>query len=203
MKKLSFIALVLSAVLLLCGCGADSRGSGDTTVPDTTDEVTTEADVSKIDFKAARIEGKMFAFIKNGDELSLDLSDNKKNFQSSRPSVAKVDAEGNITPRASGVTLIGYERDGEYGAVVVCVIGEETTVDMTSYGSSQLFEVGSSFMHTAPVGATCYETSDESVFNIDCASRLSFEKSGYEYITVSNASRPFSYSFIVYDRECE
>lgn len=200
MKKVSLICLIIAIVLLMTSCMGGGKGAADTTKKeaDTTEKETTETVVdSRIDFSTVKV---VQGIVAADSEDILPIAEGEADFYVSQtPSVAEVDSEGNVTVKGKGTTLIGYEIDGEQRACVICV--PETSVDIASCRAAMVFEVGGSFMHSAPISADGYESSDPDVVNVGNAPRLTFEKEGYAYITVYNASRPFTYSFIVYDRE--
>ena len=154
-----------------------------------------------IDFKNVSVGGYVYAYMG-------EACDSYKNavgaelYASSKPSVATVDENGNVTPMSPGVTLIGYEKDGVEKAYVVCVFAADDGPDRSA-GSAQVFESGKTYRHTAVVGATEYYSSDSSIVDVSAAPVLSFKNAGYAAVTAANASRPFVYSFIVYDRTVE
>lgn len=195
MKKLSVIALILAVLMILASCGKDTEKKDEGKTEETTAEQTV-----KIDFAKIRVKDYLYAYV--GGE-SVKLANEAKALRSSKPSVATVSDDGSIVPRAKGVTLVAYEEDGKAYAVAVCVFGEGEKPDRSSGGSAEVVEVGKTYIHTSPVGEVTYTSSNESAVDVTNAPELSFVGSGYAAITCASASRPFTYSFIVYDRTVE
>lgn len=198
MKKIIIYLLVFSMLFSLISC--TTAGNDSETKPETTDNISEEivTVTDGFDFTRAEIREKIILFITDAAPHIYD--EGAEGFVSQKPEIAEVDESGAISLKSEGVTLIGYEINGMKKAAVLCVLGEDTPFDRSTYQDAMLFEVGETFVHTAPAGTSNYVSSDNSVVNVDRAPTLSFEKSGYAYVTVSNASRPFSYSFIVYER---
>jgi len=222
MKKVSTIALILALLMTLGSCGGEKENEKnnetekpvETGIVTDTKEVTDPAEDEEsgstaepeaepsatIDFATVTVSS--FAYGSFGEEITAGI-EGAESFTSSKPSVATVKADGTITCNSEGVALIGYEKDGEQMAFALCVFGEGDGPDRTSGESGQLFEVGATFVHTAPVGGVVYSSSNESVVDVSAAPTLCFKKSGYACVTCASASRPFSYSFVVYDRVVE
>lgn len=157
--------------------------------------------VERIDFSTVSVGGYVYAYV--GEECDdYSAAAGADLYSSSKPSVATVDENGVVTPLSPGVTLIGYEKDGVEKAYVVCVFSADGGPDRSA-GSAQIFESGKTYFHSAVVGATEYYTSDASIVDVSKAPTLSFGNAGYAAVTAANASRPFVYSFIVYDRTVE
>jgi len=207
MKK--FISILLAAIMLIslfsCGKGNENAPE-DTTVADTTAKDTTEkneegAKDSQIDFSTVMVRGYRYAYI--GEECeAFKIAEGADHYESSKPSVATVSEDGKVTPVSEGVTLIGYVKDGAAKSYVVCVFAEDGGPDRSA-GEAQLFESGDTFFHTAVVGNAEYSTSNEDVVDVTEAPTLKFKNTGYAAVTAANISRPFVYSFIVYDRTVE
>ncbi|MBE6588510.1 MAG: hypothetical protein E7647_08900 [Ruminococcaceae bacterium] len=195
MKKISIIALILAALMLFASCGKDTEKNEETTAPETE-----ELKIITVDFEKVRVVDYAFAY-ENGEKVA--LANGKKAIESSKPSVATVDSEGNVVPHGVGVTLVAYENDKSAEAVAICVLPDGVKPDRASGGSAELVMVGETYMHTAPVGEVEYTSSDESVVDVSEAPKLAFVKSGYACVTCSSVSRPFTYSFVVYDRTVE
>lgn len=153
----------------------------------------------KIDFETVIVSDYVYAYV--GENVDLKVEGN--GFISSKPSVADVDAKGIVTPKQTGVTLVGYVDGSESKAVAVCVMAEGEKPDRASGGAAELIEVGKSYMHSAPVGDAEYTSSNSAVCDISAAPELKFVGCGYVCINCNSVSRPFSYSFIVYDRIVE
>ncbi len=169
-----------------------------TVVDDTTLAPGAEGDM---DFASMNVSGHLFA--KEGEILSvLDEALGADNFASSKGSVATVSENGEISALKKGVTLIGYEKDGNIAAFVLCVFGEGEGRDRSA-GTPQLFEKGEEYTLVTTVPVTEYSSSDSTVVDVSEAPLLSFGECGYAVVTASNVSRPFFYSFIVYDRTVE
>ncbi len=195
MKKISIIALFLAAVMLLSSCGKDTEKKDEKET-----EETTVVNEVKIDFATIRVRDYIFAYV---DGESVNIASGAKALRSSKPSVATIADDGSIVPRGKGVTLVAYEEKGEACAVAVCVFGEGEKPDRSSGGSAEVVEVGKTYIHTAPVGDVEYSSSNESAVDVTNAPELSFVGSGYAAVTCSSISRPFTYSFVVYDRTVE
>lgn len=201
MKKISVIALILASLMVFCACGKD--GGKDETKPaedGTTAPQTEKAEDVVIDFATVRVVDFVYAYA-GGEKV--ELHGGEAALKSSKPSVATVDADGKIVPHAKGVTLVGYEKDGAAVAVAVCVFAEGEKPDRSSGGSAEVVEIGGTYMHAAPIGGAQYTSSNEGAVSVANAPTLAFVGSGYACITCASASRPFSYSFIVYDRTVE
>ena len=221
MKKISILVLIMVILLLLPSCGADT--------PKETDEVTEKAEVPTPDTEADTADGESegdetaeepndslanifatvpvigagYATANSGDTVFAVEADS---FISSKPSVATIEKtdDGNyIRAGQAGVTLIAYLDEGEWKAVAICVLSDLDVLDRTSSYDAQVFEKGESFMLTAPVSGAEYITSDEAVADVLAAPQISFKECGYACVTLASASRPFSYSFVVYDRITE
>ncbi len=195
-------------MLVSCGTSAgDTKENDDTTTDaetfnDTALEETlpAEEDGIAVDFATVEIKGFLFATV---GEDPLYYAEGCDVYASSKPSVATVDGEGKIIPVSEGVTLIGYGIGNQTEAIAVCVFPEGEGPDRSAGDSASLFEVGETFMHTAPVGGVEYSSSNENVVDVSNAPNLSFKESGYACITCASASRPFFYNFIVFDRIVE
>ncbi len=155
-----------------------------------------------IDFQSVTVGGYVYAYM--GEECEgYARAEGAELYRSSKPSVASVDDKtGALTLNSPGVTLIGYEKDGVQKAYVVCVFAEGEGPDRSA-GDAQIFEKGTYYTHSAVIGATQYFTSNKGIVDVSDAPRLYFKGVGYAAVTASNASRPFVYSFIVYDRTVE
>ena len=207
MKKL--ISFLLAAIMLLSlfSCTEKKENTpDDTTVQDTTKAAdTTEkadnTDNASIDFATVQVRGYEYAYM--GEECEgFKNAEGAKHYASSKPSVATVSADGTVTPVAPGVTLIGYVKDGVARSYVVCVFAEGEGPDRSA-GDAQLFQVGDTFVHTSVIGKAEYSTSNADVVDVTEAPTLAFKSTGYAAVTAANISRPFVYSFIVYDRTVE
>ena len=196
--------------MMLVSC-ADGEALETTKAEDTTKviEMTTAEDATEtvpavgvmdVDFATVEIKGFLFATV---GEDPLYYAEGCDVYASSKPSVATVDGEGKITPVSEGVTLIGYGIGDRTEAIAVCVFTEGEGPDRSAGESANVFEVGETFMHTAPVGGVEYFSSNENVVDVSNAPNLSFKETGYACVTCASASRPFTYSFIVYDRTVE
>ena len=195
MKKLSIIALILALLMILASCG-----KGEEKKEEEKADETTVAEAVKIDY--AKIQVKDYIYAYAGGE-SVKLANGAEALKSSKPSVASIDKKGSIKPKAAGVTLVAYEEDGKAYAVAICVLPEGVKPDRSSAGAAELVEVGKTYIHSAPVGETTYTSSNESVVDVANAPELSFVGCGYAAVTCASVSRPFTYSFIVYDRIVE
>lgn len=195
MKRI--IAIIISALILisLVSCKGGEENKETEAQTSATEETTVKAEEEKkIDFSFLEI--KDYIIMNIGDEEEMDGA-----AASSRNSVATVQ-DCNVKAVKSGVSLIAVEKDGNTEAVVCCVL-EEGQQEDRSAGSPQLFESGKTFVHTAPIGGGEYVSSNESIVSVESAPTLAFNECGYAVVTVANASRPFFYSFIVYDRAVE
>ncbi len=197
MKKFSIIALILAGLMLFSSCGKNTEKNKET--QDKNDE-TTAAQKVDIDFSTIRVADYIYAY-ENGDAVS--IVSGAEALKSSKPSVATVADDGSIVPKSKGVTLVAYEDGGKACAVVVCVLGEGEKPDRASGGSAEVVELGKTYIHSAPVGDVEYSSSNESVVDVTNAPELSFVGCGYAAVTCSSVSRPFTYSFVVYDRTVE
>ena len=199
MKKISIIAILLALSILLFSC--NEKKDGDSTAEDTTKaEETTKAPEENgvADFQTVKISG--YDFTNEGETLSVkEESEGAEQYASSKSSVAEIDENGEILAKKKGVTLIAYEKDGQWSAYVLCVLGEGEHRDRSA-GTPTLVEKGESHTMTATVAAEEYFSSDEGVADCTNAPKITFGECGYAVITVTNVSRPFFYSFIVYDR---
>ena len=195
MKKISIIALILALLMILASCGKDTEKKDEEKT-----EETTAAKTVEIDFATIKVNDYIYAYA--GGE-SVKIASGEKALESSKPSVASVNKKGSIVPKSAGVTLVAYEKDGEAYAVAVCVFGEGEKPDRSSGGAAELVEVGKTYIHSAPIGEATYTSSNESAVDVTNAPEFSFVRCGYSAITCSSVSRPFTYSFIVYDRIVE
>lgn len=195
MKKISLIAIILAVLMLISSCGNGTEKNEETTAEETTAEKTVE-----INFETVKVKDYIYAYV-GGDNVK--IVSGAKAIRSSKTSVATVNEDGSITPRGKGVALVAYEEEGTAFAIAVCVFGEGEKPDRSSGGSAELCEVGKNYIHTAPVGEVTYTSSNESVVDVTNAPELSFVGSGYAAVTCASVSRPFTYSFIVYDRTVE
>ena len=196
MKKISIIALILALLMTFASCGKGEEKKEE----EKTDETTVAAEAVKIDY--ARIQVKDYIFAYAGGE-SVKLANGAEALKSSKPSVASIDKKGSIKPKAEGVTLVAYEEDGKAYAVAICVLAEGVKPDRSSAGSAELVEIGKNYIHSAPVGEATYTSSNESAVDVTNAPELKFVGCGYAAVTCASVSRPFTYSFIVYDRTVE
>lgn len=201
MKKriIGIIALVLCAVMLLTSCAA-KKGEAETTDAKNDENKQTEKAEISIDFATVTVSG--FKFVYMGGEKET-ITDGEGSYVSSKPGIATVDKKGNITANAPGVTLVGYEKDGKATAVAVCVFAEGDGPDRTSGEGAEVVEIGGKYTYTAPVSDVQYSSSNSAVVDVSAAPEFSFVGSGYACITCASVSRPFTYSFIVYDRTVE
>lgn len=212
MKKISIIAAIVALMMLVscAGSSEDTKKADDTTVDvetsndtalEETDSVEIEGEI--VDF--ATVEVLTYRFVTVGEVAeSLAEPGNLVDFVSSKPSVATVDSEGTITAHSAGVTLVAHRNPvGSFFACAVCVFPEGEGPDRSAGESANVFEVGETFMHIAPVGGVEYSSSNENVVDVSNAPNLSFKESGYACVTCASTSRPFFYNFIVYDREVE
>ncbi len=197
MKKISIIALILAGLMLFSSCGKNTEKNEE--AQDKKDE-TTAAQKVDIDFATIRVVDYIYAY-ENGEAVS--IVSGAKALESSKPSVATVAKDGSIVPASKGVTLVAYAEEGKAYAVAVCVLGEGEKPDRSSGGSAELVELGKTYIHSAPVGEVEYSSSNESVVDVTNAPELSFVGCGYAAVTCASVSRPFTYSFIVYDRTVE
>ena len=195
MKKLSVIALILAVLMILASCGKDTEKKDEEKT-----EETTVATVVEIDFAKIQVKDYLYAYV---DGESVKLANDTEALRSSKPSVATVSDDGSIVPHSKGVTLVAYEEEGKAYAVAVCVFGEGEKPDRSSGGSAEVVEVGKTYIHTSPIGEVTYTSSNENAVDVTNAPELSFVGSGYAAITCASVSRPFTYSFIVYDRTVE
>jgi len=196
--------VALLALLVSCASGGAGKANDEEMKNEaemtTVDDSTSEAEEG-IDFSSVSVSGHLFA--KEGESLSaLDEALGADIYASSKGSVATVNENGEIAALKKGVTLIGYERGGETAAFVLCVFGEGEGRDRSA-GIPQLFEKGEEFTLVTAVSVTEYSSSDSAVADVSEAPLLSFGECGYAVVTASNVSRPFFYSFIVYDRTVE
>lgn len=222
MKKIIALILVLTAIFPLASCGAEKpdgeskesekmtdemtdKPKKDTASADTGDEETAEEPNDSLAeiFASVPVIGVAYATENNGDSI---LAIEAESFISSKPSVATIEKadDGNVIKAGeSGVALIAYMENGEWKAVALCVIADLDVLDRSSSFDAQTFEKGGTFMLTSPVPGAEYISSDETVADVSAAPQISFNECGYACITLASASRPFSYSFVVYDRTVE
>ncbi|MBQ4067098.1 MAG: hypothetical protein IJD22_05590 [Clostridia bacterium] len=200
MKLIKITAALLAVLMLLCSCAKDKEDKESETTTDSDIVEPTAPEDLDIDFSTVKVSSYAYGYI-NGAESH--VSTGAGTYKSAKPSIATVDENGRIIPVSPGVTLVGYVQDGEQRAIAVCIFAEGASQDRASGHSAELVEVGKTYMHTAPVGGAQYTSSNDSVVSVAAAPQLSFVSSGYACITCSTASRPFSYSFIVYDRAVE
>lgn len=210
MKKIALLLCVFLLASCLFACGADGdkekeEGTGTTDADKmTTLEETTAADEpeeNSVDFTKVSVGGYVFAYV--GEECEgYKRAEGADFYESSKPSVATVDSEGSITPHSPGVTLIGYEKDGEEKAYALCVFSEDGGPDRSA-GDPQVVEAGSRATISVVVSVTEYLTSNERIADVTNAPSVRFGEAGYAVVTASNVSRPFFYAYIVYDRTTE
>ena len=193
MKKI--IAALLAVLMLFSSCKKETEKKEE----EKTDE-TTAVNVVEINFATVKVKDYIYAYV--GGE-SVKIASGEKAIKSAKPSVATVADDGSIVPRSKGVTLVAYEEGDKTYAVAVCVFAEGEKPDRSSAGAAELVEVGKTYIHSAPVGEVTYTSSNESAVDVTNAPELSFVGSGYAAITCASVSRPFTYSFIVYDRIVE
>jgi len=207
-SNMKYIALITA--LLLCmgafiSCGKEEAKKEDAKAEEEIAEDTTQAleddgnEVWKAPFETIAVEG--YVFMNEGEQShASEKAEGADRYASSKPDVATVNEAGEIEAKKAGVTLIAYEKDGEEKAYVLCVFAEDDGPDRSA-GSPMVFETGKSFNLTAAINATEYFSSNEAIADASNAPIIEFKESGYAVITASNASRPFFYSFLVYDRE--
>ena len=198
MKKL-LISLLLISAMLLCACGGNN--SKETTAHDTTAKVPEKADGKETvcDFSTVEVSGYVFATVGETVKGHEDAA-GADAYQLQKPEIASITGDKSLEIKSRGVTLVGYAKEGKTAAYVLCAFAEGEGPDRTA-GEPQLFEAGDTFMHTAPIGGVEYLSIDSRVVDVGNAPMLSFKESGYAVVTCANASRPFLYSFIVYDRD--
>ena len=206
MKKIALAALILAGLMLLPSCSGESAKEDiEETVATEETEKITETDAledNKIDFDFATVDVKEYLLIKMGEEPVV-YAEGCDAYVSSKPSVATVDSEGLIVPVSKGVTLIGFVRGDQTEAIALCVFSEDERIDRTVGDPKSVYEVGGTFMHSAPVGEAQYSSTNEDVVDVSSAPVLSFKSTGYACVTCENVSRPFFYSFVIYDRIVE
>lgn len=197
MKKIRIFAGLLCIMLLLSSCVAKKV---EAETEETKKESGEKAEESvKVDFESVIVSDYVYAYV--GENANLNIEGT--GFISSKPSIADVDANGIVTPKQTGVALVGYVKGAESKAIAVCVMADGEKPDRASGGSAELIEVGKSYMHSSPVGNAEYTSSNSAVCDISAAPELKFVGCGYVCINCNSVSRPFSYSFIVYDRIVE
>ena len=222
MKKIIALILALTSLFLLASCGAEkpdgdkketekgTEASTDMPEKDTgsdeteNEETADEADDSPVSiFETVTVIGAGYAEANTCDSY---LAIEADSFISSKPSVATIEKtdDGNVIKAGNaGVTLIAYMEEGEWKAVALCVLPDLEALDRNSSFDAQTFEKGETFMLTSPVPGAEYISSDEDVADVSGAPQISFNECGYACVTLASASRPFSYSFVVYDRTAE
>lgn len=213
MKRISIIA-ALAAFMMLVSCAGTSAEetakSDDTTMDVETSNDTAleetfplEDDGETVDFATVEVSDYVFMTVGEVAE-SMAEPGTFVDFVSSKPSVATVDSEGTVTAHLEGVVLVAHRSPGgAFTASAICVFPEGEGPDRSAGESANVFEVGETFMHIAPVGGVEYSSSNENVVDVSNAPNLSFKESGYACVTCASTSRPFFYNFIVYDREVE
>ena len=185
-------------LLSLVSCkGAEDEKEEETQAQTTSAEETAvkQEEEKKVDFSSLSVSSHIIMNIGDEEELAGSVA-------SSKSSVASVLDDGKVKAHKEGVSLIAVEKDDETTLTVCCVLEKGQREDRSA-GEPQLFESGKTFFHTAPIGGGEYISSNSDIVNVDGAPTLSFGNCGYAVVTVANASRPFFYSFIVYDRAVE
>ena len=123
MKKAAFIALILSALLLISCSGQDSgetqittENTVDTTAPD-------EGEKAEFDFSRAQVSGYVFA---EAGEVCRVYKDalGAEEYVVQKPDIASVSSDGAVTVNTAGVSLVGYEKDGAACAFIICAFAE-------------------------------------------------------------------------------
>lgn len=208
MRIIALIFAILLCMGAFISCTGEETQNEETKKEETTHiedviEETTEApevdEVWKAHFDTVEVEG--YDLLNEGElGAVVEKAQGADRYASSKPDVATVNERGEIEAKKPGVTLIAYEKDGVEKAYVLCVFAEDEGPDRSA-GDPLVFESGKSFNLTAAVNATEYYSSNDNVADASNAPIIEFKDSGYVVITAANASRPFFYSFLVYDRE--